>query len=62
MSACPSVESPVLLAQALDRAEKGMDFADALHLGVAARCETMLTFDHRFIELARDTPVSVTEP
>ena len=34
-----SVESPARLAEALDRAEKGMDFADALHLGAAARCE-----------------------
>ena len=30
-----SVENPVLLADALDRAETGMD-ADALHLGTAA--------------------------
>ena len=57
-----SVESPVLVAEALDRAAKGMDFADALHLGAAARCEAMLTFDRRFIELAKDTPVRVMEP
>ena len=57
-----SVESPVLVAEALDRAAKGMDFADALHLGAAARCEAMLTFDRQFIELAKDTPVRVTEP
>ena len=57
-----SVESPVLLAEALARAEKGMDFADALHLGAAARCEAMLTFDRQFIELAKDTSVKVMEP
>ncbi len=57
-----SVESPALLAEALDRAEEGMDFADALHLGASAQCEAMLTFDRRFIEMARDTPVRVTEP
>ena len=57
-----SVESPILLAEALDRAEKGMDFADALHLGAAARCEAMLTFDRRFIEMAEKTPVRVMEP
>ena len=57
-----SVESPALLAEALDRAKDGMDFADALHLGAAGRCEAMLTFDRRFIEMARDTPVKVTEP
>ena len=57
-----SVESPSMLAEALDRAENGMDFADALHLGAAARCEAMLTFDRRFVERAKDSPVRVTEP
>jgi len=57
-----SAENPALLAEALDRAEKGMDFADALHLGAAARCEVMLTFDQRLIKLARDGPIRVTEP
>ena len=57
-----SVESPVLLGEALQRTVSGMDFADALHLGAAERCEAMLTFDSRFIEAARDAAVSVTEP
>ena len=57
-----SVESPALLVEALDLTEKGMDFADALHLGAAASCEAMLTFDRRFIETASDTAVQVTEP
>ena len=57
-----SVESPYLIAEALGRAETGMDVADALHLGAAARCEALLTFDRRFIELAGDAPVRVTEP
>lgn len=57
-----SVESPLMLAEALDRAENGMDFADALHLGAAARCEAMLTFDRGFIEKAKGTPIRVTEP
>ena len=57
-----SVESPAMLAEALDCTENGMDFADALHLGAAARCEAMLTFDRRFIELAKDSPLPVTEP
>ncbi len=56
------VESPAMLAEALGRAENGMDFADALHLGSAARCEAMLTFDRRFIKSARDSPIPVTEP
>lgn len=57
-----SVESPAMLAEALDRAATGMDLADALHLGAAARCEAMLTFDRRFIEMAKDTPVEVMHP
>ena len=57
-----SVESPALLAEALDRAEEGMDFADALHLGASAQCEAMLTFDRRFIEMAKDMSIRVTEP
>ena len=56
-----SVENPVLLAEALDRVDKGMDFADALHLGSAARCDAMLTFDRRFVAAARGAPVGVVE-
>ena len=51
-----------MLAEALDRAATGMDLAAALHLGAAARCEAMLTFDRRFIETAKDTPVRVMHP
>ena len=57
-----SVESPAMLAEALERAKNGMDFADALHLGAATRCEAMLTFDRRFIERAKDSLVPVTQP
>ncbi len=57
-----AVENPGLLAEALDRAAAGMDFADALHLGAAARCDTMLTFDRRFIEQAQCGPVRMLEP
>ena len=57
-----AVENPGQLAAALDRAEAGMDFADALHLGAAARCDAMLTFDRRFIEQAQDSPVQLLEP
>ena len=57
-----SVESPAVLSEALDHAERGMDFADALHLGAAARCEALLTFDLRFIEQAGEVPVRVMEP
>jgi predicted nucleic-acid-binding protein len=57
-----TVEDPDLLIAALDRAENGMDFADALHLGAAAHCETMLTFDRDFIRAGGDTSPNVTEP
>ena len=57
-----SVDEPVLLAEVLDRVENGMDFADALHLGAAAQCQAMLTFDRRFIEMARNESVVVVEP
>ena len=56
------VENAALLAEALELAERGMDFADALHLGAAAQCGAMLTFDRRFIRMARDASVSVVEP
>ena len=51
-----------MLAQALDRVGSGMDLADSLHLGAAAGCEAMLTFDRLFIEMAEDTPVKVMHP
>ena len=56
------VENADLLAEALDRAEAGMDFADALHLGAAAGCESMLTVDRRFIAAAAGARVRVVEP
>ena len=57
-----SVESPELLAGALDNVEAGMDFADALHLGAAAQCESMKTFDRKFIQAAKTSAVPVEEP
>ena len=58
-----SAENPARLATALDRAEQGMDFADALHLAAAsAECEVLLTFDLRFIESAGDAPVRAVHP
>jgi len=47
-----SVENPSLLAEALDHAEKGMDFADAVHLGAATHCESLFTFDRKFVKAA----------
>ncbi|MBL0947405.1 type II toxin-antitoxin system VapC family toxin [Brevundimonas sp.] len=41
------VETPSSLAQALEWMERGMDFADALHLSGSERCTAFLTFDRR---------------
>lgn len=56
------VESPVLLAEALERVDHGMDFADALHLGSAGHCSVLLTFDTGFTEAAAGDPVKVVAP
>ena len=40
-----AVEDPPVLAQALDWAERGMDFADALHLADSSACEAFASFD-----------------
>ena len=57
------VGDPALLAQALDLAEAGMDFADALHVGAALGCDDFLTFDQKFIHAAQgQTQVRVVAP
>ncbi len=56
------LEHPERTAEALDRAESGMDFADALHLGAARACDALLTFDRKFIRRARDSRIPVTTP
>ena len=60
----PSVtlEDPARAIQALDNADKGMDFADALHLGAADQCGIFLTFDRKFIHAAQGGGVAVVEP
>ena len=47
-----TIEDAVLAARAMDWAEVGMDFADALHLAAAADCDGFLTFDKRFARSA----------
>ena len=48
-----TVEDASVIAAALDLAENGMDFADALHLGRSAHCEGFATFDRKFIKAAK---------
>lgn len=48
-----TVEDGAVVARALDLAENGMDFADALHLGKAAHCDGMVSFDRKFVKAAK---------
>jgi predicted nucleic-acid-binding protein len=54
-----TIEDEALMATALDRVERGMDFADALHLGKAGRCEAMVTFDRSFVKSAKAVGVEI---
>jgi predicted nucleic-acid-binding protein len=46
------IEDPALLSRALDWVDRGMDFADALHLVRANDCSAFVTFDRRLVRLA----------
>ena len=46
------VEKAEQIVQALAWYETGMDFADALHLALAAGVERFVTFDQRFVKTA----------
>jgi predicted nucleic acid-binding protein len=48
-----TVEDAAIVAAAFDLAERGMDFADALHLTNAAHCDEFVTFDRKFIKAAQ---------
>ena len=48
-----TAEDGPIVAAALDLAEKGMDFADALHLGKSAHCEGLVTFDRKLVKGAK---------
>jgi predicted nucleic-acid-binding protein len=48
-----TIEDAPIVAAALDLAEKGMDFADALHLGKSAHCKGMATFDRKLVKAAK---------
>lgn len=47
-----SVAEPLAVRRALNYAEWGLDFADALHLAQATECEAFVTFDKRFARKA----------
>lgn len=47
------MEDATTVSSALDLAETGMDFADALHLGKSAHCSGFATFDRKLVKSAR---------
>lgn len=56
-------EDPTATAQAIAWFEKGMDFADALHLASSGRAERFASFDAKLIVRARRlSAVPVTAP
>jgi predicted nucleic-acid-binding protein len=52
-----SLEDPALLTAAIDRTARGMDFADALHVGRAEACDAFVTFDRKLIKAARSAGI-----
>jgi predicted nucleic-acid-binding protein len=48
-----TVEDDAVVATALDLAEKGMDFADTLHLGKSAHCSGFASFDSKLVKAAK---------
>lgn len=58
-----TLEDPQLAARALDWAARGLDFADALHLGRAQDCTAFMSFDRRLAAAAaRLSDVKVVAP
>lgn len=47
-----TIEDADLVAAAFDLVEKGMDFADALHLLRVQHCDALVTFDRKFVKTA----------
>ncbi|MBV9251902.1 MAG: type II toxin-antitoxin system VapC family toxin [Acetobacteraceae bacterium] len=48
-----SLQNEAAVARAMGWADRGMDFADALHLAAAESCESFVTFDRAFVRSAR---------
>lgn len=48
-----TVEDGMAVAAALDLAEKGMDFADALHIGRTTHCDGFASFDRKLVKAAK---------
>lgn len=48
-----NVEDGAVVSSALEFSERGLDFADALHLGKSAHCTGFATFDRKFVKAAK---------
>ena len=48
-----SVEDPTAITVALRLLERGLDFADALHIASSAQAERFVTFDTKLVKRAR---------
>jgi predicted nucleic-acid-binding protein len=58
-----TLQDPQLAVAALEWHEKGIDFADAMHLGRAEGCEAFLSFDKRLAKAAAKVgAMEVREP
>lgn len=58
-----ALEDPPLASRALEWAEQGMDFADALHLGRAEGCEVFVSFDRGLAKAAASlSEIKVVSP
>ncbi len=55
------LRNPAEMALALEWHDRGLDFADALHLAQAAHCTRMVTFDRRFVARGREVGGVVVE-
>jgi predicted nucleic-acid-binding protein len=49
-----AIEDADRVAAALDLAARGLDFADALHVGRSGHCDGFATFDRRLVKAAAD--------
>jgi predicted nucleic-acid-binding protein len=58
-----SLEQPSIVSTALSWAERGVDFADALHLAASDQCAAFVSFDKSLVKTAKTvTGIVVQEP
>jgi predicted nucleic-acid-binding protein len=57
------LQDPLVIADAMEWHQNGMDFADAIHLAQSKESEAFVTFDKKFIKSAlKTTTILVREP